>query len=759
MSKRRTSSALAALALFGIFALDAGSAVVEAKTPDEVRAACRAEGRPCVGLVLSGGGARGFAHVGVIRVLEELGVKIDVITGTSMGSMVGGAYAAGFTFEELENTVLGVDWDRMLSPRPDRQLVNWRRKLDDYKSLPSSGLEVSREGTPMLPASFVPSEELELFLARKTSAFDMVRDLSRLPIPFAAPATNLVTGYRVVMQKDCTLREAMRASMSIPGAFAPSQYKGELLVDGGLIDNLPVELAREMGADVVIAVNVGTPLSEKEKLTNVVGVMAQMVNLLTEQNVRKSLSELTSKDILITPDLAQYTSADLKKSAEIIARGEEAGRKAAERLKKLARPQAEWNAWNEARTELFDPPEKKKTRVSEVLVAESRDSRIPPERTVERAAIRPGSVRTRDQLDAAARSVYADGYFESVTYRLDPGPDGTSVVVIEPREKESVWSSVRFGGSLETDFDKVSSFNFLFAHSWHLLNSWGAEWRNEIQIGERQRFLSEFYQPLGTTLPLFIQPSVSYERQSYDIYGKESKRAIARWRGTQLDGQVLFGWEMARLGYAGISAGWISMRAQPEIGRDRPPEDKYDAPYVGAHLFLDTLDNVSFPTKGYRLRAEGRRSDEDIDGRGGTHVFEVNVLVPWSREKWTAILEAEIGRSTVAGSFQLGGASRMVGAPYGRWSGSRLEYARFSISRNISEFMPVRSPVWTGVQTEFGRAWNSVMGDDMTSGGRDWQKSVSAYIGIDSMIGPVMLTAGRTMGESTGIYFLWGYRE
>ena len=203
---------------------------------------------------------------------------------------------------------------------------------------------------------------------------------------------------------------------------------------------------------------------------------------------------------------------------------------------------------------------------------------------------------------------------------------------------------MRFGGSLETDFDKVSSFNFLFAHSWHLLNSWGAEWRNEIQIGERQRFLSEFYQPLGTTLPLFIQPSISFERQSYDIYGTEGKQAIARWRATQFDSQVLFGWEMARLGYAGISAGWISMRAKPEIGRDPPPQERYEAPYIGAHLFLDTLDNVSFPTKGYRLTAEGRTSDENIDGRGGTHVFKVNVLVPWSREKWTALLEAEIDR-------------------------------------------------------------------------------------------------------------------
>lgn len=141
-----------------------------AKTPSEVRAACRAEGRPCVGLVLSGGGARGFAHVGVIKVLEELGVKIDVIAGTSMGSMVGGAYAAGFTAKALEDTVLEVDWSKMLAPRPQRDILSWRRKLDDYKSLPSAGIEISNDGTPRFPDAFVPSEEL-IFFGTKNSVF------------------------------------------------------------------------------------------------------------------------------------------------------------------------------------------------------------------------------------------------------------------------------------------------------------------------------------------------------------------------------------------------------------------------------------------------------------------------------------------------------------------------------------------------------------------------------------------------------------
>lgn len=748
----RAAPVLAALAALAL------AASAAAKTPEEVRAACRAEHRPCVGLVLSGGGARGFAHVGVIRVLEELGVKVDVVAGTSMGSMVGGAYAAGFTLEELERTVLEVDWDRMLSPRPERRLVSWRKKEDDYKSLPSSGVEISRDGTPMLPAAFVPSEELELFLARKTAPVEMVRDLSMLPVPFAAPATDLVTGRRVVMQKGCSLREAMRASMSVPGAFSPAQWRGDLLVDGGLVDNLPVELAREMGADVVVAVNVGTPLSGRDKLGNVVGVMAQMVNLLTEQNVQRSIAALREDDLLITPDLKDLSSADLKKSREIIALGEAAARRMAGRLKRFARPQAEWTAWNDARTQTYAQNAPHRTRVAAVRVEQHPGDRVPVERILEGAAVRLGSFRSRRELDAAARSVFAEGYFESVTYRLDPGPDGTASVVFEPREKDSNWSSVRFGGSLETDFNSVSTFNVLFAHTWHLMNAWGAEWRNEVQVGESQRFLTEFYQPLGRTMPFFVEPSVSYSREDYDAY--VGRTAAARWRNAIFEAKVLFGWEFARLGYAGVSAGYLASRTRQQIGLKEPPWHDKEAPYGGVELFLDTLDSVSFPTKGWRLTATGKFTNMEPDVEGDSYVLELNALVPWSVGRWTALAEAELQHATVTGMFKLGGASRMVGAPYGRWAGSRLEYGRVQLSRNISDWVPVEAPVWAGVQGELGRAWNDAEAGATNDGAdRSWQKSLSFYVGVDSLIGPIIFTIGRTAGEGTGVYFRWGYRQ
>ena len=202
--------------------------------------------RPKVALVLSGGGARGFSHVGVIRELERLGVKIDIVAGTSMGAMVGGGYASGYSVEQMQDIILGVDWKEMFALRPDRDEINWRRRQDDFKGLGTQEIGLSKKGV-LFPDSVVPAQHLEIFLRSITRHVSSVTDLSKLSIPFAAIATDLDTGEAVVMQKDVTLADAMRSSMSVPGAFSPFPYKNHVLVDGGLAQNLPVEQAKAMG--------------------------------------------------------------------------------------------------------------------------------------------------------------------------------------------------------------------------------------------------------------------------------------------------------------------------------------------------------------------------------------------------------------------------------------------------------------------------------------------------------------------------------
>lgn len=732
-----------------------------ALTKEEVQLRCKVENRPCVGLVLSGGGARGFAHVGVIKELEKLGIIVDVVTGTSMGSMVGGAYAAGYPVEQLENTVVEVNWDKMLASRPDRAYLPWTRKVDDYKSLANSGVELNAQGIPQLPASFVPNEELALFLNNKTGFVDNIRNLRNLPLPFAAVATNLVTGQKVVMQEDCTLGQAMRASMSVPGAFAPEKFHGQLLVDGGLTDNLPVDLARQLGADVVIAVNVGTPLSSKEELGSVFGVMTQMINILTEQNVQASIKSLHPADILITPDLSGVSSTDLQNSRAIIAQGEKAAQQVEKQLKKLSVSPALWQQWNHQRIRYFSNHTNVEQKYERIAVANKDLGRLSKERVIDISGLPPEGEKTRAQLDNAVRRVWATGLFEQVTYRFAPGPDGTEILVLEPIEKKQGYSSIHLGGSLETDFNRNSNFNLLFSHQWNQINAIGGTWTNEIQIGETQSFSTEFLQPFGSRDQFFVRPSISYVRTPFDVY--KQGIAVSRERNSEFRTDLEIGTVIGSLGYASVSAGYLDTSTTRQIGLASDLDNSYQTPYLGMKLLLDTLDNINFPTSGFRVSFAGNLLAKEPENTKGQETYFLDVLLPYSVGRWSAQVNLQLGASSLPNYFMLGGARRMVGAPYGRWTGSRLEYGRLGLARNISDYLEktgFRAPVWLGVNAEIGRAWNpQYISANLDEFNKKWNQSYSVYIGVDSLIGPLMLTVGNNSAEGTGVFFLWGYRN
>lgn len=730
------------------------AAATPAKTAQEVRAACRAEGRPCVGLVLSGGGARGFAHVGVLKALEEMGVKIDVVTGTSMGSMVGGAYAAGFSADEVEETVVGVDWDRMLATRAPREGISWRQKADDYSGLPNGSLQFNLKGEIKLPEEVVPSQELELFLMDKVGAWNDVKDLSTLPIPFAAPATDLVTGERVVM-RECSLREAMRASMSVPAAFAPMPWKDTLLVDGGLVDNLPVALARQMGADVVIAVNVGTPLAKKNDLTSIFAISAQMVNLLTEQNVRQSIASLTDRDILIEPDLHAFTSADLKQSRAIIAAGYEAAEALKGKLSKYAVKKADWLKWDEAR--LASASERMHRHEFKLAGVKVEGLKYVSPEAVLRTADLPekGEVST-SQIAAASRRLYSTGDFSSVGYHFEPGPEGSEVLVFEPKEAGPGRSTLRFGGSVETDFQSSNTFNLVLAHDWSWLNDWGGEWRNEIHIGEHKLIKTEFMQPLGAGSPWFVMPRLSYRQDDFDVY--HNGVAASTWGNKELAATFQLGYTISDLGYAAIGTGYARRYTTQLVG-EAPPDDEESTPIYTADLYLDTLDNAAFPTKGFRFVSSIEWAARESGSVGGHHTYSMEALLPYTRGLWTLRLNALMGRSTREGFFKLGGVMRLSGSPVGRWAGSDMQFASLSLSRNLSDYFTVMGrPVWSGGYFELGRAWNRNLPETVDGGEEDWRGAVSFYVGLDSLFGPLYLVFGKTYEDSAAVYFRWGYQ-
>jgi len=244
--------------------------------------------RPKIGLALGGGGARGCAHVGVLRVLDKMHIPIDYIAGTSMGAVVGGLYASGLSVDEIERALVTTDWNDALADRTRYRELTFRRKDDENRYLTSfdAGLHGIRLA---LPSGLRSAQKLRFLLQSYLIPVAGVHDFSKLPIPFKAVASDIETGDAVVLDHG-DLAAAIRASMSIPGVFSPMEMDGHLLVDGGITDNIPVDVARGMGADIVIAVDVGSPLLKREQLGSMVAVTNQVLTILTRRNMAPQIA-------------------------------------------------------------------------------------------------------------------------------------------------------------------------------------------------------------------------------------------------------------------------------------------------------------------------------------------------------------------------------------------------------------------------------------------------------------------------------------
>lgn len=710
--------------------------------------------RPKVALVLSGGGARGFSHVGVIRELERLGVRIDIVAGTSMGAMVGGGYASGYSVEQMQDIILGVDWKEMFALRPDRDEINWRRRQDDFKGLGTQEIGLSKKGV-LFPDSVVPAQHLEIFLRSITRHVSSVTDLSKLSIPFAAIATDLDTGEAVVMQKDVTLADAMRSSMSVPGAFSPFPYKNHVLVDGGLAQNLPVEQAKAMGADIIIAVNAGTPLGKSKDIHSVAGVMGQMIGILTERNVDHSKSLLTEKDILITTDLTGFNAGDFQKAEAIIEAGEKSAQKYEPQLKRLAVSQKTFEQWNLARQSAVQPPQARQVDSVQVQGLEV----VNPKSVIKSVDLDLTKPITEDQIAQASAKIWATDDFTLVPYTFEPGPNGTQTLVWRPQEKPWGYNTIRIGGKISTDFNQEHTFDFLVAHTMGWLNSWGGEWRNEAQIGKDSYFSTSFYQPLGAASPLFLMPEIRYESQRYDWYNGSS-HAVATLKNKTLGGSLSLGLELGKASVFKAGVGYVSAQSKVSVG-EIPGYNSMDdeASFVEISWQYDTLDNVNFPTQGFYLDARARRYDQ-MENSADPEVsdFFVETIFPWDwGDGWVSILSGKAGSSTIPGRYPLGGLFNMSGAYYGRYSGSDMVLGRLQLSKRLQHTDVFGFPIYVGAGFEMGRVQEDVLPTYLSD--KDlgvWKKAVSAYVAADSIFGPLYLAVGQTSDNDSAVYFFWG---
>jgi NTE family protein len=703
--------------------------------------------RPKIGLVLSGGGARGLAHVGVLKVLDELRIPVDYVAATSMGAIVGGLYAAGVGAPEMEKRLATLDWAAMFSDSPPRGDLDIRRK-DENARYPIA-LEMGyRDGALRLSKGALGGGNLELFLHELVRAADGAQTFDQLPTPFRAVATDMVTGEEKVFDRG-PLYQALRASMSVPGLFAPLEIDGHVYGDGGLVDNLPVALVKKMGADVVIAVNIGTPLMTREQLSSLIGYTAQSINILTKQNVRASLALLTPRDVLISPQLGTLTFLDFAAAAKLIELGEAAARDVAPELSAYALTPAEYSTFLVERRSLPKDPDR---TIATVRVEGT--VRASPEVLAAQLESKAGAPFDPAKVDTDVSGLHATGDFERVTYHLID-EKGQRDLVFDVTEKSWGPNFLRFGLNLSSDLQGDTFFNLLIGHKTTWLNSLGAQWVNEIEFGEIRRFATEFYQPFERTQTFFGSIYGQVLREPQFIYDGDVR--IAEYDVLTREAGVDVGMNLGRWGEVRVGPRYAYYRGEPQIGVRDFLRAELDEVGIGVQYRYDQLDDPFFPRRGFGLYSELFRGLPSWGSE--TDVTRVNLkflgALPVGPNGALQV-GGEFGSTnrrdtTFATDFQLGGFLNLSGLRTDQLNGDYLGFVRVVYQHRMGK-VPVIGRSWfLGGSLEAGNAW--LLRDDVSFG--DTYKSGSAFLGADTFLGPFYFAYGRTnRGDSSWYIFL-----
>lgn len=731
-----------ALTLLGLLALG------PLAQPTHAQPAAAEPARPRIGLVLSGGGARGLAHIGVLRVLEEMKVPVDLIVGTSMGAVVGGAYASGRSVDELEALVKSAHWNAILADRPARDRLSIRRREDDER-LPSRiefGFNLARGA--MLPGGAAANGQLEATLSALLPAGLAEEPLRRLPIPFRAVATDLLSGD-MLDQADTPLFLALRASMAVPGVFAPLRVGGRPRVDGGLVRNLPVDLARRLGADVIIAVNVGTPLLEDREITSAVAVANQMLQILTEQNVQRSLRELKAQDIVIDPDLGGMGFMDFSRADEALATGRRAALAAGARLEALAAPAAQ--AAIQARR--LAPPDAALPALPLAELKISGTRRLNPEALKAELALAPGEPIAREALNRAIEQLDGTGDLDRIELDFDDR-DGRRHVEFRLTEADWAASRVRLGLELYSNFADANRYSLVGMHVANWLNPWGAELRSVARIGSTRGLATEFHQPLGPGSRWFASAKLGYEAGSNDVFN-QGQRAL-RLASSLGSGQLELGHRVAGLGDVRLGLGVLRASDEvvlPVVVNGRRRSQTYTQQYLELHT--DTLDSLAFPSRGQWTTAR----IEWLHPRGEASVVNASLLglAAFRLGEWAGQLYGEAAHAERGQTRSLGGYLRLSGTADGALVGEDMVLARVVMARRIGQ-MPVGlgGAVRVGFSLETGAVSDSAGLKIGTLPRSGWQQAVSGFLSVDTRFGPFFLAVGATRRGDTAAYLLLG---
>lgn len=717
--------------------------------------------RPRVALVLSGGGARGFSHVGVLKALENARVPVDFVVGTSMGAIIGGLYASGMDADELERQILQVDWTGVFQANPARPSLPHRLKEEDFEFSPVLRLGF-RDGEFRLPAGAVSSRSLELLLRRHTLHTRHLSGFDQLPTAFRAVATDMETGTPIVLQSG-DLAAALRASMSVPGVFSPLEWEGRVLGDGGLVNNLPVDVARALGADAVIAVNIGTPLAGRDTLQSVVGVTLQMINILTEQNVRRSVESLGTADLLLAPPLGNLTSADFTRAGDLVALGNTYAQTVAASLERFAVSPQEYANWRQQRQKMVQALHQgMPTSLAYVRIEGTTPNRLPT--LQKRLEASPGLPLDPNTVERDVERLAVNQDYSRIDYRLEKAGDhGSEGLVYQLTDNANGNHQFRVGLALQTDFKGQGDFRLRLSHNMRWLTDNGTQWRNQLELGAITALRTELYHPFGLDRDRFTSLYADTDMRKVQLFDSEGD-PLAQFRRRTTRIGLDAGWHLGTAGSWGdVRLGWVlsNRESTPEFINGAAAQIFRPLNWSESALRLavvtDQLDHANFPQSGHRFRIElqsGRLRD------AGQSIpfqrWESQFTAAASSGPHTLNAHLRLAQTThipqgAQDEYSLGGFQQLSGYRIGQLTGNNLALARLSYYQKIAT-PGVGRALFAGASFEMGNAW-SERSELSWKGARTGS---SLFLGMDTGIGPMYFSLVHAKRGYTGLYFLLG---
>ena len=707
--------------------------------------------RPKVALVLSGGGARGSAHIGVMKVLEEYHVPVDLVVGTSMGSIVGGLYAAGWSAEDLGTKITAIDWGAVFVDRLPRNDKSFRRKEEDTRFLIPIKMRF-KHWKPYVPPAVIGGQNLEMLFQGLSIDATAETDFDSFPIPFRAVATDLANGTAVIIGNG-SLSTAMRASMSIPGIFPPVELDGKPLADGGMAANFPIQLARELGAEVIIGVDITTPLRTKEQLGSLLNRIDQVTSLLTNGNKESDMAAVRPQDVIIVPDLSDITFSDFSKTALTIDRGEAAARAAKPRLRELAVSDLEWEA--------YLARHRRRSQSSLVCDRVVIDNTGPlDDAIVERRLVVPRGVPLdEDALAKQVARLYSLDVFGPIHHDFTRANDH-GVLTIRVPPKPYGRNSLQFGFFIASDFKGDLDVDLTVSHLLLPVNRRGGEWRNTMQLGTNAVLATEYYQPLDPGMAWIFDSRIRYRYDDVNVFSAEGD-ALAEYHFTTLDAAAGFGRVFGNWGRLLVGAYRASGHGAPRIGSAVYPATNSDDGGLALDFFADTLDSTTWPRRGSSGRVHYRRSLTFLGAEAPGSFARVSMSKAFTRGRDTAFLSIEAsdiisGPALIDTLYALGGFLRLSGLNPNQLLGERGGLARVMYYRELTKFSlgSMTQRMYAGFSVETGSVYDS--GHPVT-----WSSlrlSGSIFVGADTLLGPAYLGFGYDESGQESGYIVIGRR-